>query len=241
MNENELIDYLASYNGFEKDYKNLFPNKEETIRLLMKITLPNDLDEEFFSLEKGFISEMNSRIELLESKKIKFNDGLAFIKHDPLSIKGDLLINTNLKNFYTPQKVMEKNINDDITFRGGLEIRKDIFEEIAKQNHDIEPWETHISKGYYLPYKEIYHVYLKDELETEDDIKEFSSCVINLLKKAKDNKHKTIIIPLLERDYRQNEHFIRLTKSYLRTSSKLKVIFVTSNDEIYDKYLSLFH
>ena len=47
MYENELIDYLTKYNGFRKDYKNLFPNKEETIRLLLKITLPNDLEPSF--------------------------------------------------------------------------------------------------------------------------------------------------------------------------------------------------
>ena len=242
MNENELIDYLAKYNGFSKDYKDLFPNKEETIRLLMKITLPDDLDEDFYKLENGFIAKMNSRIAYLETKKLSFKDGLTFIKHDPLSIKGDLLINPKLQDFYTPQELMKKNFNDDIIFHGGLEIRRDILKYKAKQGHDLESWESIETEGYLLPYKEIYHIYFKDELENEEDVKNFSNCIIETLKKAKENKYKTIILPLFERDLRETEHLIRLVKSYLRTSSRnLKVIFVTSNDETYDKFLSLFN
>ncbi len=241
MNENELIDYLAKYNGFSKDYKDLFLNKEETIRLLMKITLPDDLDEDFYKLENDFIKKMNSRIEYLETKKLSFKDNITFIKHDPLSIKGDLLINPKLQDFYAPQELMKKNFNDDIIFHGGLEIRRDILKYKAKQGRDLEPFECIRTKGYLLPYKEIYHIHFKDELESEDDIKNFSNCILETLKKAKENKYKTIIFPLFERDLRETEHLIRIVKSYLRTSSRnLKVVFVTSNDETYDKFLSLF-
>lgn len=242
MNEDELIDYLAKYNGFSKDYKNLFPNKEETISLLMKITLPNDLDDDFFSLEGPFISKMNSRIEYLDGGELHFNDRVVFIKHDPVSVKGDLLINTELKDFYSPMEVMKKNINDEITFHGGLEIRKDLLKEISSQNHDIEPFEIHQTKGYFLPYKEITHIYLKTPLESEDDIKRFSSSILKILTEAKEKKYKTIVFPLVERDLREVEHLIRLTKSYLRTSySKGRVIFVTQNDSLYEKYLPLFN
>lgn len=241
MNEDSLIDYLAKYNGFEKDYKNLFPNKEETIRLLMNVTLPNDLDKDFFKLEQSFIKGMNSRIELISPKKLDFNDGIVFIKHDPLSIDGDILLNMSLYDFFAPQDVMRKNINDDIVFHGGLEIRKDLLGEIAKQNHSIEAWEKHITDGYALPYKKIIHISFKNKLETEDDIKSFSTTILDCFKEFKTLRGKTIVIPLFDRESNEIEHLLRICKSYLRTTySSLKLIFVTNSDELYSKYLPLF-
>ncbi len=242
MNEDALIDYLAKYNGFEKDYKNLFPNKEETIHLLMNVTLPNDLDDDFFKLEQSFIKEMNSRIEYLPIRKIEFKDGISFIKHDPLSIKGDTLLNMSLEDLFAPQDVMRKNINDEIVFRGGLEIRKDLLSEIASQNHPLEPWEIHISDAYALPYKKIIHAYFKKNLESEGDVKLFSSTILECLKETKTLKGKTLIIPVIERDEKEMEHMLRICKSYLRTFfSSIKLIFVTNSDELYSKYLPLFN
>ncbi len=234
MHEEEIIDYLAKYNGFEKDYKNLFPNKEETIRLLMKVTLPNDLDDSFFVLQDEFIKKMNSRLELVKPKKLIFKDNVALYKGDPLSIDGDLLLNPLFSSFYDPSKLMEKSLNEDIIFHGGLEIRKDLLRDIANQNREPDKGEIHITKGYNLPYKTIFHVFLPEELSSKEDITLLSKTYLSFLKEAFQKKDKYIIIPLLDKKTSENVFFLKSAKSYLKaTYSKKKIIFVTNNDSTF--------
>lgn len=240
MFEEEIIDYLAKYNGFSKDYKNLFPNKEETIRLLMRITLPNDLEDSFFPMQDEFIKKMNSRLEYLNPKKLKFNESIALYKGDPLTIDGEILLNPLFSPFYDPSKLMEKSLNEDIIFHGGLEIRGDLLKEIASQNHELEKGEIHITKGYNLPYKEIFHVSLPEELSSEEDISLLSKTFFSFLKEAFQRKGKYIIIPLMDNKKNENVFFLKSAKSYLKaTYSKKKIIFVTNDETTFSEMKSI--
>ena len=127
MYENELIDYLTKYNGFRKDYKNLFPNKEETIRLLLKITLPNDLEPSFFEMEQDFIRNMNSRIQVTDSKSLKYIDGVALFLGNPLFIKADILMDPLFSSLYQPESLMKREFSDDLLFHGGIEIDQNVY------------------------------------------------------------------------------------------------------------------
>lgn len=237
MYEEEIIDYLAKYNGFEKDYKNLFPNKEETIRLLMKVTLPNDLEDSFFLMQDEFLRGMNSRLELVNPKKLKFKNNVATLKGDPLSIEGDILLNPLFSSFYDPSKLMERSFNEDLIFRGGLEIRRDILNDIATQNHEMESGEIHISKAYNLPFSEIIHFSLPNDLTSKDDISLLSKTYLSSLKEAEKRKGKYIVIPLTENKPNENVLFYIIAISYVKTTySKKKFTFVSNDDKTFSSF-----
>ncbi len=237
MYEEEIIDYLAKYNGFEKDYKNLFPNKEETIRLLMKVTLPNDLDDSFFLMQDEFLKGMNSRLELVNPKKLKFKNKVAAFKGDPLSIEGDILLNPLFSSFYDPSKLMERSFNEDIIFRGGLEIRRDILKDIATQNHEMENGEIHIGKAYNLPFNEIIHFSLPNDLTSKDNISLLSKTYLSSLKEAEKRKGKYIVIPLTENKPNENALFYIIAISYVKTTySKKKFIFAGNDDKTFSSF-----
>lgn len=225
MYENELIDYLTKYNGFRKDYKNLFPNKEETIRLLLKITLPNDLEPSFFEMEQGFIRNMNSRIQVTDPKSLKYIDGVALFLGNTLFIKADILMDPLFSSLYQPESLMKREFSDDLLFHGGIEIRKDLLEELSKQGHEMSEGEIHLTKGYALPFKEIIHCSFPNELETNEDVESFSEAYLNVLKTFEKQKGKTLVVPLLNNKKEENIFFIKTAKSYLKTmGSKKKII-----------------
>lgn len=242
MHEDELIDYLAKYNGFEKDYKNLFPNKEETIRLLLKVTLPNDLEPFFFVMEQEFIRNMNSRIQVTNAKSLKYIDGVALFLGNPLFIKADYLMDPLFSSFYHPEALMKKEFADEIIFHGGIEIRKELLEDLSKQGHEMENGETHLTKGYALPYKGVIHVSLPEELETNDDVETFSEAYLNVLKTFQKQKGKYLVIPLLDDKREEDIFFIKTAKSFLKTmGSNEKVVFVTNNEKTYKESSFLFN
>lgn len=241
MHEDELIDYLAKYNGFEKDYKNLFPNKEETIRLLLKVTLPNDLEPSFFEMEQEFIQGMNSRIQLTNPKSLKYIDGVALFLGSPLFIKADYLMDPLFSSFYHPEALMKKEFSDEIIFHGGIEIRKELLEGLSKQGHQMENGEIHMTKGYALPYKGIIHCSFPEELETNEDVEIFSETYLNVLKTFQKQKGKYLVVPLLDEKKEENVFFIKTAKSFLKMlGNKEKVIFVTNNENTYKESAFLF-
>ena len=234
MYENELIDYLTKYNGFRKDYKNLFPNKEETIRLLLKITLPNDLEPSFFEMEQDFIRNMNSRIQVTDPKSLKYIDGVALFLGNTLFIKADILMDPLFSSLYQPESLMKREFSDDLLFHGGIEIRKDLLEELSKQGREM-------SEGYALPFKEIIHCSFPNELATSEDVESFSEAYLNVLKTFEKQKGKTLVVPLLNNKKEENIFFIKTAKSYLKTmGSKKKIIFVTNDENTYNESMFLF-
>ena len=241
MHENELIEYLAKYNGFAKDYKNLFPNKEETIRLLLKITLPNDLDSSFFEMEQDFIRHMNSRIQIADSKSLICIDGVALFLGNPLFIKADALMDPLFSSFYEPKSFMSRELSDDIIFHGGIEIRKELLEELSQQGHEMSEGEIHITKGYALPFKEIIHCSFPNELKTNEDVETFSETYLNALRTFLKQTGKTLVIPLLAAKKDENVFFIKTAKSFLKTmGSKKNVIFATNDENTYEQSSFLF-
>lgn len=233
MFEDELINYLARYNGFEKDYKNLFPSKEKTISLLFKITLPNDLDEEFYRLEKEYLKLLNSRFIYQNPKKLSFKNDIAVFKGYVSKINGDLLINPLTTPIYNPQNLMKEELNDELINYGGLEIRRDLLNEISKNSHDTEYGEFYLLNAHYLPYKNIMHIKMPSNIKTEEDIKLLSNCYMSIFKQAKSLKAKYITIPITNNDEAEIQLAIRTFRLLLSTTtSKMKLIFVSNDDSV---------
>lgn len=231
MVEDEIIDCLAHYNGFEKDYKNLFPSKEETISLLMKITLPNDLDSSFYSLEKQYFKKLNSRFVYLDPKKLKYVNSLAVTNASATKIKGDIIVNPLLTPIYNPQDLMKKEFNDELIHYGGLEIRRDLLNEIAKNGHEIQINEMFLLPTHYLPYKKILHINIKKELHSESDIRAFSTGFISLFKTLRNEKARYVVIPSPSNENSYIELMIKTLKVLLKNDKKMKIIIVSKDEE----------
>lgn len=238
MIEDELIDYLAKYNGFTKDYKNLFPLKEETINLLFKVTLPDGLDSSFYSLEKKYIKNLNSRFVYLNPKDLSYVNSLAAVKESPTKIKGDILVNPLFTPIYNPQELMKKELNDELISYGGLEIRRDLLREIAKNNHEPQINEMFLLPAYYLPYRKILHMNIKKEINSKEDINLLSAGYISLFKTLRKEKARYVVIPSPSNDHTYIEMLVKTFKIFLKDEERMKIIIASKDDEEINTYNS---
>ncbi len=178
---------------------------------------------------------MNSRLTLLNPKELIFSNNVALVKHDPLTIDAEAFFNPLYSSFYEPEQLMKRSLNDELVFHGGLEIRKDVLQILAKQKHEMKPGDIYLTDGYSLPFKRIYHLSLPQETKNLDDINSISKSFLSAFdKEISFSDKKYIVIPLSEEKKEENFHFLKLAISAIRNyHAKVFVIFATNNEMIY--------
>ena len=240
MFEDEIIDYLAKYNGFSKDYKNLFPSKEETISLLMKVTLPNELEDSFYHMENKYLKSLNKRFEYLDAKKVKYVNNMAVYKGNVSKIKGDILVNPLATPIYNPQNLMIKELNDELINYGGLEIRRDLLNENAKRGKSFQDGDYLLTDAYNLAYKKILSFKLPTDGHSMEEINSLSQNIISLWNSLKKERPHYVVIACEELESSVVTLLIKTFVILLKTISyDMHVLFVDKKDERVKEYNEL--
>lgn len=238
----EGIKYLCKYN-------NINPNGLEysfnTFRSLMNITIPDKLDNDFYTLQDKIIKEEYNLkyISSIDDCELLSNNIFLF-KGDITLLKVDAIVNacnSKLLGCFIP---LHRCIDNAIHSYAGLQVRRDLLNVMNKQNHDEENGLVKVTKGYNLPSTYIFHtvgpiIYNKI---TKKDIEDLKNCYISCFNKALELNLDTIAFPCISTGEYHFDNALACDIAYetisklINKNNKLKVIFVTFKDIDYELY-----
>ncbi len=243
MNEDYLIDFLSQYNGFEKDYKML--PKEEIIRALMNITMPNDLSEEFYEKQDEYLQDLLSRFALEDARKLEYDHQICLWKGDITKIKADAIVNACNEQMLGCFIPMHKCIDNAIHSFAGLQARRDMMRIMAEQGHPEPNGQVKVTKGYNLPAKYIFHTVgpVTNGAPTKENVDDLSHCYLSCLKQADEMGLKNIVFCSIATGVYafpiESASLLALqtTMLYLKTTkSRLRVVFDLYSDKDFETY-----
>lgn len=149
------IQYLKDYNQFE------LPSRIkgfDAFRALMNVTMPNHLDEDFYSLQDEIIQEEYRHkviVDIQDLKPIKGN--IYLYLGDITCLKVDAIVNAGNSYLLGCFHPLHHCIDNAIHSYAGLQVRRDLMEIMEKQGKEEENGKAKITKGYNLPSSYIIH------------------------------------------------------------------------------------
>lgn len=149
------IQYLKEYNQFE------LPSRIkgfDAFRALMNVTIPDYLDEEFYSLQDEIIQEEYRNkviVNIQDLKPIKGN--IYLYLGDITCLKVDAIVNAENSYLLGCFHPLHHCIDNAIHSYAGLQVRRDLMEIMEKQGKEEENGKAKITKVYNLPSSYIIH------------------------------------------------------------------------------------
>lgn len=240
MNEDFLINYLQNYNNISFDK---IKNKQEKIRALMNITMPNNLSNEFFKKQDEYLQHLQKTKKIISAEEILKDSQIALYLGDITTIKADAIVNAGNSELLGCFAPLHHCIDNALHSFGGLQIRRDLM-NIMKGRTE-ENGKCEVTKGYNLPSKFIFHtvgpIYNgKITQQMETDLK---NCYLECLKQADKMGLSSIVFCSISTGVFgfpieiASKIVIKTVTKYLKdTNSKLKVIFNLFSQKDYDIY-----
>lgn len=241
----EGIEILKNVNHI-KEY---LPYDFKTFRGLMNITLPNNLDENYFEIEAKILENEYKNKKIIDVNTLEFVDNIALFKGDITDLKADAIVNAGNEQLLGCFVPLHNCIDNCIHSYAGLRVRKDLMEIMKIQNEEEKPGRCKVTKGYNLPSKYIFHTvgpkaFNGINKEKEEELK---NSYLSCLKEADLLKLNTIVFPSISTGIyafpikKASKIAFNAVKNYLKeNNSKLKVVFNLFLDEDYKIYEDLF-
>lgn len=238
------IEYLKRYDGIKKT-----PDigDEALFRALQNVTMPKDLDDEFYRKQDEVLSEISSKKQIVDVAD--FPLGITIHKGDITLIKADAVVNAcngKMLGCFVPG---HHCIDNAIHSFAGLQVRRDMMEIMKAQGHDEKNGECKVTKAYNLPSKYIFHTVGPVYSGRKQDAIDLENCYLSCLKKADEMGLKSIVFCSLStgvfgypiRD--ASAIAVKTVKKYLQNENRAieKVVFDVFGDrdfEVYEKTLS---
>ena len=243
-----LIDYLAEYNGYR--YPSL-THDFSTFRALMNITMPVNLDPEYYKAQDGYLSELIAKRGITDVSSLpKQLTKVSLFKGDITTLKADAIVtaaNREMLGCFTPNH----NCIDNAIFSfAGLQLRAEMMEIMKKQNGFEPNGLAKISKAYNLPAKHVIHTVgpiVRENVSKQNQI-DLRNCYLSCLKLADAYRLESIVFTCISTGVfgypiKQASDLAFLTVlEYLeenKSTSIRLVVFNTFSDRDYDIYNSL--
>lgn len=239
----EGIEYLLKYNRIETEVNKY---SFDLFRSLMNITMPNNLDDSFYSLQDRIIQSQRRGdiISIKETQRLAKN--IYLYKGDITLLKVDAIVNACNNKMLGCFIPLHRCIDNAIHSYAGLQVRRDLIEVMNKQGHDEENGKVKVTLGYNLPSKYIFHTVgpMIFGSVSKRDITDLKNCYLSCLNKAVEMKLDSIAFPCISTgEYHfdnalASEIAYETVNEYLNTYSKLdiKVVFVVFKDIDYYLY-----
>lgn len=239
----EGIEYLLKYNRIETEVNKY---SFDLFRSLMNITMPNNLDDSFYSLQDRIIQSQRRGdiISIKETQRLAKN--IYLYKGDITLLKVDAIVNACNNKMLGCFIPLHRCIDNAIHSYAGLQVRRDLIEVMNKQGHDEENGKVKVTLGYNLPSKYIFHTVgpMVFGSVSKRDISDLKNCYLSCLNKAIELKLDSIAFPCISTgEYHfdnalASEIAYETVNEYLNTKSKLdiKVVFVVFKDIDYYLY-----
>ncbi len=245
MNEKYLIETLSRYNGVKfPEYYSI----DEQIRALFNITMPQNLDNEFYVKQDEYLQDILSRKKIIDAKSILKEKRIALYLGDITLIQADAIVNAGNSILLGCFQPLHYCIDNAIHTFAGLEVRRDLFYEM--QGKKEENGKCRVTKGYNLPSRYIFHTVgpIVNGNPTKQDEEDLKNCYLSCLKKTDEMHLENIVFCSIATGLysfpieKASKIAIKTIKNYLKeTKSKLKVIFdlFSKGDyKVYERELS---
>lgn len=240
MNEEYLIETLSSVNGVKVPESE---NKNQLIRALMNITMPVNLDGEFYQKQDEYLQGLLSKKKITKATDILAGKQIAIYLGDITEIEADAIVNacnSALLGCFVPG---HHCIDNAIHSFAGLEVRRDLMNGL--QGKEEPNGRCRVTSGYNLPSKFIFHTVgpMVTGQVTKKDEEDLKNCYLSCLKKADEMGLKTLVFCSISTGLYAFpiEHASKIAYStvtdYLKsTNSKLCVIFDLFSKGDYEVY-----
>ncbi len=232
------INYLKKINNIN-DLVNVYDFNN--FRALLNITMPINLSTEFYKRQDNVLQNELAKRKIIDVST--FDKGISLYKGDITSLKADAIVNacnSQMLGCFVPN---HKCIDNAIHTFGGLEVRKDMMDIMAKQGHEEENGKCKVTKGYNLKSKYIFHTVGPIYEGLKQDEIDLTNCYLSCLKKADEMELNSIVFCSLSTGiygYPINKACriaIRAAIKYLNEENKniKRIIFdVFSEDDYYE-------
>lgn len=197
MNDLEYcINYLKKQNQI---HSFLDIHDFNSFRSLMNITMPLDLDEEYYNHQDQVLKNEMLKKDLLDIHTLEYKNKIAIYKGDITLIKADAVVNACNEKLLGCFQPLHACIDNAIHSFAGLQVRRDLIKIMDEQGYDEPNGKCKVTKGYNLPAKYIFHtvgpkVFGHITKESEIDLKK---CYESCLTMAEDMKLSSIVFPCI--------------------------------------------
>lgn len=238
MNENYLIEQLKKVSDY--DDTRLFPC--DRIRAMMNRALPYDLSDEFYKRQDEYLS--CSRGEIFNVETLIYKSGMAIYRGDITLLKADAIVNAGNSALLGCFMPLHKCIDNCIHSFAGLQVRRDLMREL--NGREVANGEVHITRGYNLPCKYIFHTVGPIYDGSEQNEIDITACYQNCLQKADEMGLKTLVFCSLSTGVfgypiEQACHIaVSTVKEYLKNSTLNVVfdVFSEGDEKVYERELA---
>lgn len=232
------IDYLKEYNHIKDSLSYDWPS----LRALLNITMPINLDNEFYQRQDRVIQGIISEKEMVDASS--FPIGISLHKGDITLIKADAIVNacnSQMLGCFVPG---HHCIDNAIHSFAGLQVRRDMMGIMEKQGHKEKNGQVKVSLAYNLPSKYIFHTVGPIYSGIHQNDIDLISCYYSCLRKADEMGLESIVFCSLSTGIfgfpieKACRIALKCANSYLKEENKniKKIIFDVFSERDYQVY-----
>lgn len=178
------IERLAAANGGKRFAT---ASKEQELRALMNVTMPVDLEEEYYERQGRVLRSILAKKRIVRSADIpEIGSGIALWRGDITLLATDAIVNAGNSRLLGCFAPLHLCIDNAIHSFAGLEVRRDLMAIMAAQGHEEPRGSCKVTKGYNLPSKYIFHTVGPVYSGIAMDIVDLASCYRACLDKAEE-------------------------------------------------------
>lgn len=233
------IDYLLKYNKIDKF---LSVYTFDSLRALMNITMPYDLENEFYiRQDEVILSELN-KYELQDTKKFQYKNNIFIYQGDITKLIVDAIVNACNERLLGCFYPLHSCVDNIIHSYAGLEVRRDLLKKIG-DNYEEENVKCIVTNAYNLKAKYIFHTVGPNVTKlSEQDKLDLKNCYLSSLEEASRLGLNTIAFPCIStglynfpKDIASSIAY-KTAFNYLKDHPNLNVIFSTYDMKDYLLY-----
>lgn len=191
VNIEPLIKELLELNNRKMEIPEDEEARKDLLQTLMTISLPNNLSDAYYELEKEYLNEKSQNKLIISCDKVeeKLFEQVYLFKGDITAIKADAIVNAANEKMLGCFVPRHHCIDNAIQMASGLGLRQECMEIMKEQGQDEEVGLAKITKGYNLPAKYVIHTVGPNvngpvRLTGEEVVNQLRSCYLSILRKA---------------------------------------------------------
>ena len=178
------IERLAAANGGKR-----FPatSQEEELRALMNVTMPFDLEEEYYERQGKVLGSILARKKITRAEDLpEIRRGISLWRGDITLLAAEAIVNAGNARLLGCFAPLHLCIDNAIHSFAGLEVRRDLMAMMAAQGGEEPNGSCKVTKAYNLPSKYIFHTVGPIYSGIGKDLSDLASCYRSCLEKAEE-------------------------------------------------------
>lgn len=239
------INYLKKKNNLN-NIGNL--TKEETLRVLMNITIPDDLPSDYYVNQDIVLKERLKTKKITDVNTLSYNNNITIYQGDITLIKADAIVNACNSQLLGCFHPLHNCIDNAIHSFGGLQIRRDLM-TIMKNKEYEENGKCEVTKACNLSSHYIFHTVgpIVQSTVTNENKNDLKNCYLACLKKATQMNLTSIVFCSIStgiynfpKDLASRIAVNTILEYKEKTKTNIKIIFNVFSDEDYKIYEQTF-